>query len=106
MKDFAKISGILSMAFVVADISLLIKDLSSEHPSVEIIDKGLKQLEDEKNILEDLLDIIVAAGGCKEHVLEKALKDMGMIEDEELLLKDFVVINDEEFHEKAGINAQ
>lgn len=39
IKDLAKISGILTVAFVMADITILIKDLCSEHPSVELIDK-------------------------------------------------------------------
>ncbi|KAF7283213.1 hypothetical protein GWI33_001138 [Rhynchophorus ferrugineus] len=106
MKEFAKISSFLSVAFVVADISLLIKDLASDHPSIELIDQGIKKLEDEKNILEDLLDIIQAAGDAKEYVLERALKDIGLIEDEEDLLRDYVVVNDDEFHERAGVTVQ
>lgn len=44
MKEFAKISGVLSVAFAMADISLLIKDLCSDHPSIDIIDNVIEKL--------------------------------------------------------------
>ncbi|XP_050300100.1 uncharacterized protein LOC126738701 [Anthonomus grandis grandis] len=106
MKDFAKISGVLSIAFTMADISILIKDLCSDHPSVDIIEKVIDKLKDEKNVLMDLLDILKSVENHKDGVFDKAIKDIEMIIDKEDLLKDFVIVNEEDYHERAGVLVQ
>ncbi|XP_066145460.1 uncharacterized protein [Euwallacea fornicatus] len=106
IKEFAKVSGVLSVAFVMADLTILIKDLCSEHPSLDIIDKVMGKLKDERDILHDLLDILVAVGSNPEGVFDKAMLDIQMIVDKEDLLKDFVIVNDEDFLERAGIGVQ
>lgn len=106
MKEFAKLSGFLSVAFALTDISLLVKDLCSEHPSVELIEKVMRKLEDERRVLCDLLDILKDVGAHKEGIFERALRDMEMIEDKEDLLEDFVIVNEEEYHDRAGIMVQ
>ncbi|KAL1509075.1 hypothetical protein ABEB36_003873 [Hypothenemus hampei] len=105
LKEFAKISGVLTVAFAVADISLLIKDLCSEHPSVDIIVKVVEQLKDERDILVDLVGILQSVEENKEGVLEKAFRDIEMIIDKDLL-QDFVVVNDEELKESPEVEVQ
>ncbi|CAG9761994.1 unnamed protein product [Ceutorhynchus assimilis] len=104
--NFARISGVLSVAFAVADISILIKDLCSDHPSVEIIDKVIEKLKDQQNILMDLIGILKAVENNEDGIFERAMLDIQMIVDKEDLLKDFVIVNDDEFKERAGIAVQ
>jgi len=56
-------------------------------------------------MLQDLADVLRAVESNKEGVIEKAMLDIQMIIDKEDLLKDFVIVNDEEFHERAGVTA-
>ncbi|KAH1019436.1 hypothetical protein HUJ04_009259 [Dendroctonus ponderosae] len=106
IKEFAKISGVLAVAFAMADISILIKDLCSEHPSVDIIEKVVGQLKDERDILLDLFGILKSVEEHQDGIFDRAMLDIEMIMDKADLLKDFVIINDDDFQERAGIPVQ
>ncbi|XP_060532145.1 uncharacterized protein LOC132705534 [Cylas formicarius] len=91
LQVIGRISSMVSVAFTVIDVGLLIRDWTSEHPSVEVIDEVQKKLEVEKNILKDLLEVINTSKDT-ENVLYKVIEDIRIMEDEDLL-KDFEIVD-------------
>lgn len=92
LKVIGRVSSAISVAFTVVDITLLIKDWMTEHPTVEVVLETIKQLEEEKHILSDFLEVIVASRDKVEIVLEEVIKDIEKIEEDNDFEKDFVFV--------------
>lgn len=93
-KAIGRISSAISLAFTIVDIALLIRDWSSEHPTVEVVTETRKKVQEEKHILQDLLEVLECSKDQVEHVWSKILEDIENVEREEFE-HDFVFVNKE-----------
>lgn len=95
-KTIGRISSAISVAFTIVDIALLIKDWSTEHPTVEVITETERKIQEEKHILQDLLEVLETSKDQVEHVWTQVLKDIETVEEEEYAFEhDFVFVNKE-----------
>ncbi|KAJ8948463.1 hypothetical protein NQ317_016013 [Molorchus minor] len=92
-KTIGRISSVVSVAFTLVDIALLIKDWSSEHPTIEVVTEALKTVEEEKEILKDLLEVIDASRDKVEIVLHNVMEEIEKIEEsKDAVENDFVFV--------------
>lgn len=95
-KTIGRISSAISVAFTIVDIALLIKDWSTEHPTVEVITETERKIQEEKHILKDLLEVLETSKDQVENVWSQVLKDIETVEEEEYAFEhDFVFVNKE-----------
>lgn len=103
-KTIGRISSVISVAFTIVDIALLIKDWTTEHPTVEIVLETERKIEEEKMILSDFLEVIESSKDDVETVWTQVKKDIEKIEKEEYAFEhDFVVV---EKHEVEALEKQ
>ncbi|KAJ8949835.1 hypothetical protein NQ318_000534 [Aromia moschata] len=110
-KTIGRISSVVSVAFTLVDIAFLIKDWSSEHPTIELVMEAKRKLKEEKEILGIFLEVFDASRGNTESVLHKVIKEIEYIEDnksdlnidennesdfDENIENDFVIVSKEE----------
>lgn len=96
-KTIGRISSVISVAFTIVDIALLIKDWSTEHPTAEVVRETERKIQEEKLILKDLLEVIESSKDDVEHIWTKVLKDIAKIEEEEYAFEhDFVFVDNKE----------
>ncbi|KAG5883138.1 hypothetical protein JTB14_030968 [Gonioctena quinquepunctata] len=93
-KTIGRISSVISVAFTIVDMAFLVKDWTTEHPTVEIVLETEKKIDEEKTIICDLLQIIVSSKDDVQGVWEKMLKEMEAVEENELAYEhDFEIID-------------
>lgn len=92
-KTIGRISSAISVAFTVIDIALLIKDWTTEHPTVEVVLETQRKIEEEKMIFKDFIEVIESSKDEVETVWEEVKKDIEKIEKEEYAFEhEFVFI--------------
>lgn len=95
-KTIGRISSVISVAFTILDITLLIKDWSTEHPTVEVVTETERKVQEEKHILKDLLQVLESSKDQVQHIWMQMLKDIETVEEDEYAFEhDFVIINKE-----------
>ncbi|XP_018572004.1 uncharacterized protein LOC108911520 [Anoplophora glabripennis] len=94
-KLVGRVSSAISVAFTIVDITLLIKDWMTEHPTVEVVSETIKQLQEEKHILSDFLEIIDASRDKVEIVLQEVIKDIEKEIQDSDIENDFVFVPNE-----------
>lgn len=95
-KTVGRISSVLSVAFTIVDIAILIKDWSSEHPTVEMVMETEKKIQEEKHILQDLLEVIDSSKDQVQDIWTQMLMDIKKVEEEEYAFEhDFVFVSGE-----------
>lgn len=95
-KTIGRISSAISVAFTIVDIALLIKDWTTDHPTVEVVTETERKIQEEKQILNDLLEVLESSKDKIQHIWVKILKDIETIEEEEYAFEhDFVFVNKE-----------
>nr|CAH7742712.1 unnamed protein product [Callosobruchus chinensis] len=95
-KTIGRISSAISVAFTVVDIALLIKDWTTEHPTEELVLEAQRKIEEEKKILEDLLEVINTSKDDVQDTWKKVLAEIETIEEEDLAYEhDFVIVDND-----------
>lgn len=95
-KTIGRISSVISVAFTIVDIALLIKDWTTDHPTVEVVTETERKVQEEKHILKDLLEVIESSKDQVQHIWTQILKDIETVEEEEYAFEhDFVIVNKE-----------
>ncbi|XP_023025125.2 uncharacterized protein [Leptinotarsa decemlineata] len=95
-KTIGRISSVISVAFTVVDVALLVKDWMIEHPTLEVVLDTEKKIEMEMNILRDLLEVIVSSKDEVQDVWKKVLKEIEELEKNELDFEhDFEIVEKE-----------
>ncbi|KAJ8929391.1 hypothetical protein NQ314_017930 [Rhamnusium bicolor] len=79
-KIIGRISSVISITFTLVDIAFLVRDWTTEHPTVEVVLETVMKLQEEKEILNDLLEVIDASKDKVELVLDKVLEDIENLE--------------------------
>ncbi|KAJ8922785.1 hypothetical protein NQ315_007820 [Exocentrus adspersus] len=90
--NLGRISSAISVVFTVVDITLLVKDWMTEHPTAEVVAKVTAQLREEKEVLSDLLKVIDASRDKVDVIYQKVIKEIEKIEEQDDCLEDFVVV--------------
>lgn len=99
-KTIGRISSVISVAFTIVDIALLIKDWSTEHPTVELVTETERKIEEEKHILQDLLEVIEGSKHQVENIWQQILKDIETVEEDAYAFEhDFVIVNNVDYIE-------
>lgn len=95
-KTIGRISSAISVAFTIVDLALLIQDWNTEHPTVEIVLEVERKVLEEKEILNDFLEVIQSSKDEIVDVLHRAINDIEDIEENEFAFEhDFVIVEKE-----------
>ncbi|CAG9819721.1 unnamed protein product [Phaedon cochleariae] len=95
-KTIGRISSVISIAFTIVDIAILVKDWTTEHPTVEVVLETERKIEEERRILVDLLEVLENSKDEVEDVWMRILKEIEDIEEKELAFEhDFVIVNND-----------
>lgn len=95
-KTIGRIFSVTSIAFTIVDIALLIKDWRTEHPTIEVVMEAEMKVQEEKHILQDLLEVIESSKDNAQHVWMEMLIDIKKSDAKEFALEhDFVIIDKE-----------